>query len=320
MTSGLPERLRTRLAELAEGKSRAGLAQRSGAISENYRDFRASSGHIASNEDVLAYAMSRMPATYAAVERVFAETAARVKFSPTSLLDAGAGPGTATWAAAEQWPGLEAMTLMDHGGGFLKLARDLAEGELPAEVVRGELTRTGLGDRRFDLVVASYALTELPDSQIEAAARSLWAHCGGLLAIIEPGRPRDYQRLMDLRRLLIAEGAQVVAPCPHDDECPLTGDDWCHFSVRLQRSRDHMRMKGATLPYEDEKFSYVVLARPEVELQPAKARVIKPVERNKFAVTMELCTPEGLRTEQVLKRNLETFREARKVEWGDDWG
>lgn len=321
MSSGLPDRLRARLAELAEGKSRAGLARRSGSISDGYREFKASSGHIGDIDDVLAYAMSRMPATFAAVERVLEEASARTDgFEPKSMLDAGAGPGTASWAAAEQWPQLAAMTMLDHGSGFLELARELAKDELPAEIVRGELLRPALGERQFDLVVASYSLTELPDSEVAKAALELWRHCGGVMAIVEPGRPRDYARLMEARRSLLAAGASMVAPCPHSGECLLPEGDWCHFSVRLQRSRDHMRMKGATLPYEDEKFSYLIVARPGIAVQMPPARVIKPVERNKFAAVLELCTEQGVRREEVLKRNGEAFRAARNAAWGDSWG
>jgi hypothetical protein len=33
-------------------------------------------------------------------------------------------------------------------------------------------------------------------------------------------------------------GAHVVAPCPHDGRCPLSGPGaqaWCHFGTRFQR-------------------------------------------------------------------------------------
>jgi ribosomal protein RSM22 (predicted rRNA methylase) len=33
-------------------------------------------------------------------------------------------------------------------------------------------------------------------------------------------------------------GAHVVAPCPHDGRCPLSGPGakaWCHFGARFQR-------------------------------------------------------------------------------------
>ena len=41
------------------------------------------------------------------------------------------------------------------------------------------------------------------------------------------------------------------------------GDDWCHFSQRLPRSRDHMLLKDASVPFEDERYSYVVVTQAE---------------------------------------------------------
>ena len=51
--------------------------------------------------------------------------------------------------------------------------------------------------------------------------------------------------------------------------------DWCHFSERLQRSRDHMIAKGARVPFEDERYAYVAVSRVPV-VHPASARIIKP--------------------------------------------
>ncbi len=76
-------------------------AARAAAISKTYRD-GGNSGAITSETDALAYALARMPATYAAVAASL-ERAGRDRpdFAPQSLLDVGAGPGTASWAAAE---------------------------------------------------------------------------------------------------------------------------------------------------------------------------------------------------------------------------
>jgi hypothetical protein len=44
----------------------------------------------------------------------------------------------------------------------------------------------------------------------------------------------------------------------------MSGNDWCHFSQRLPRSRDHMLLKDADVPFEDERYSYVVVTREKV--------------------------------------------------------
>lgn len=84
-------------------------------------------GYIASDSDAAAYAAARMPATYAAVHRVLAEATARIPgFQPQRLLDAGAGPGTATWAALAVWPGLRAVTLLEKDAHMAALGQSLA--------------------------------------------------------------------------------------------------------------------------------------------------------------------------------------------------
>jgi ribosomal protein RSM22 (predicted rRNA methylase) len=298
-------------AELQDRDSGA-LRDSSARISEHYRARGASKGVIGGGADAVAYALSRMPATYAALSTVLGELAARAPdFEPETLLDAGAGPGTAGWAVSGVFPGIE-MTLLDHSEDFLALARDLGLG---AKTVAGDLTRFDLR-KSFDLLTCGYALTELGDAAVLAATERLWAHTAKVLVIAEPGRPRDYQRLMAVRARLIELGGRVLAPCPHDGVCPLFEPDWCHFSVRLSRSREHMRMKGGTLGYEDEKFSYLVVARGEIGV-PAKARVIRPTEMNKFSVTLPLCTPEGTESRVVASRDKPAFKAAKKLDWGD---
>ncbi|KAK9817094.1 hypothetical protein WJX72_009470 [[Myrmecia] bisecta] len=53
-----------------------------------------------------AYVSARMPACYAVLYRIFAELEFRLPgFEPRRMLDFGAGPGTAIWAAQEVWGG-----------------------------------------------------------------------------------------------------------------------------------------------------------------------------------------------------------------------
>ena len=105
MTSpDLPAELRAALNARLEGLPRRDAAGRAAIISQTYRE-GGGSGTIRTETDALAYAVARMPATYAAVvASLNALTEIRPDFAPTSLLDVGAGPGTASWAAAEAFP------------------------------------------------------------------------------------------------------------------------------------------------------------------------------------------------------------------------
>src|SRR3954470_14591971 len=126
MTSpDLPAELKAALDGKLRGFSRNDAASRSATISKTYRD-GGGSGAIRSETDALAYALARMPATYAAVTASLnALVEIRADFAPKTLLDIGAGPGTASWAAAEAFSTLQTFTLLDANDALRKLALDL---------------------------------------------------------------------------------------------------------------------------------------------------------------------------------------------------
>ncbi len=95
----------------------------------------------------------------------------------------------------------------------------------------------------------------------------------------------------------------------------MSGDDWCHFAVRLPRSRAHMHAKAAKLPFEDEKFAYLALARTG---EPTGgARVLAPPQESKAGMTLRLCAGGGLSLEAVPRRDKERYRSLRRAGWGD---
>src|ERR1700752_4027778 len=109
----LPAELKAALDAKLQGLSRSDAAERAALISRTYRD-GGNSGAIRSGTDALAYALARMPATYAAVTASLnALREISPEFAPKSLLDVGAGPGTASWAAAEAFSSLNGFTLLD---------------------------------------------------------------------------------------------------------------------------------------------------------------------------------------------------------------
>jgi ribosomal protein RSM22 (predicted rRNA methylase) len=143
----------------------------------------------------------------------------------------------------------------------------------------------------------------------------MWAKTRDTLVVTEPGTPAGYARIIALREQLIAAGAHVLAPCPHDTKCPLVSPDWCHFSQRLARSRAHKQVKGADAPFEDERFSYVVLAREPVAEHPS--RVLAQPAIGKAGISARLCTADGLAIASVPRRDKEAYAKARHWRWGD---
>lgn len=314
----LPAELRGALDAKLEGLSRTDAAVRAAIISKTYRE-GGNSGTITTETDALAYALARMPATYAAIAASLnALQEIRPDFAPQSLLDIGAGPGTASWAAAETFPMLANLTLLDANPALRALALDLAKGSS-----RLGGANYGLGQARAllakadeaDFVIASYLIGELGKSELRDLAAAMWTKTRDALLIVEPGTPAGYARIIAARAQLIAAGAHVAAPCPHDRECPLQSPNWCHFVQRLPRSRAHMQMKSAELPFEDEKFSYVVLTRTPVTQHPS--RVLAQPIVGKAEISAKLCTREGVTLAKVPRRDKPAYARARRWVWGD---
>jgi ribosomal protein RSM22 (predicted rRNA methylase) len=317
----LPNELATAVAAMAGREGSSELAVAAAALSQAYRDRGRSSEAVRGAADVSAYLVTRLPATYAAIEAAFGRMLDVVPdFKPRTVLDLGCGPGTASWAATATFESLDSVTMLDANRGLLESARTLASASaLPAlqtaRIATGDLASPPPG--HFDLVVLGYALTELPDAGLLREVEAAWSRCSGLLVIVEPGTPRDYERLMRGRRALVDLGGRIAAPCPHQSPCPIEGPDWCHFSIRLPRTRAHQRMKGGSLGYEDEKFSYLAVARPHVRLAPPLARVLARPRESKFDLALKLCEADGRAVEtRVMKRDRDAYRAVRKLGWG----
>ena len=298
-------------------KALAGAASRLIASYRADRSGAPTGPFMGSRVDVAAYAAYRMPATYAAVRAALRQASRLMPdFRPATQLDVGGGTGAAAWAATEVFPSLTDVLVVD------QVAEALAFGERMLPRARWQQLRLGAGPAELpvaDLVTVAYVLNELSPADQAALTRELVGKAQ-VLAIIEPGTPAGYARILAARDIMIESGLHVVAPCPHDGACPLPeGRDWCHFAARLNRSALHRSVKeGAELSYEDEKYSYVVATtlpadRPggRVRGQPAYA---------KGMVTLRLCDADGTAHPQIVsKRDGDLYKRARDAAWGDSW-
>ncbi|MFJ4405965.1 small ribosomal subunit Rsm22 family protein [Streptomyces sp. NPDC088910] len=328
-TVHLPDDLRTALSARLSATAPTRASAEVERLIETYRGKSPTSAPILRDAaSVAAYAAYRMPATYAAVRAALEAFRLQAgQWSPATHLDLGGGTGAATWAVADAFPGdpsasAHTSTVLDWSQSALDLGSELARTAESPALRAARWTRSPLGGGpalpAADLVTVSYVIGELTAADRTALIDAAAAAATGAVLVVEPGTPEGYARTIAARDRLLAAGLTVLAPCPHDAACPVTGDDWCHFAARVQRSSLHRQVKGGSLPYEDEKFSYVAAAR--FPAAPAPGRVVRHPQIRKGLVLLDLCTADrGLVRDTVSKRHGDTYRAARDASWGDPW-
>eukprot|EP00210_Caulerpa_lentillifera_P002881 g2751.t1 len=257
-----------------------------------------------------AFAATRFPGCFASCIRIFHELKTRLpEFHPRRILDFGAGLGTAIWAAEEVWTdSVHQVLAVEPSMSMVVLGNQIHHARkrslkttslikwvpsLSVNYAQGKHRR-----QKFNLVVASYVLSELEaEQERRRIVRQLWESCGDLLVLIERGTPFGASTIQEARTLVLdyetkkrrkqelsllnsgcgvdelskkvaGVGVHVVAPCPHDGVCPMEGTkSWCHFAQRFQTTRAQRvtklnpESKFGPRDYEDEKYSYIVLKR-----------------------------------------------------------
>lgn len=344
----LPAALRHAIDRALEGVPLAPLTAAAETLSRRYRaELRDGRFHVDDELAARAYLATRLPATYAAIRASLAMVEERLPdFAPARLLDLGAGPGTALWATLDCWPGLSSAVLLEGSAAIRKQGANLVHQALPAAAsgqtsiawAEADLTKLGdhddktCGNAGGDLVTLCYVLDELAPAARAKLVDWAWSRCEGLLLIVEPGTPAGWHRILAARDRLTAAGGKVVAPCPHQLPCPLLstatttgggGENWCHFSRRVARSRLHRLAKQADVPWEDEKFIFIAIARTDVATSmpggaETPARIIAPVRQAGGQLQMQLCDPAGrYRQIGLSKRDGDLYKQARRLDWGD---
>jgi ribosomal protein RSM22 (predicted rRNA methylase) len=316
----LPSTLRKLADEALRGVGGQTLTRAHERLSASYRaEVHDGRAHVGDEMTALAYVATRMPATYAAVSAAFRAVAnVRGDFMPTTLLDAGAGPGTVLWGATQAWPSLADALLIERSAAIARLGEQFSAKAGVARVTwsNDDIVAELRGTEPRDLVTLAYVLGEIEDRLQDDLIMRLWALTRDMLIVVEPGTPSGWTRILRMRDLLIGAGAHIIAPCPHAFACPLAPPDWCHFAQRVERSKLHRETKQAESPFEDEKFIY--LAASWIAGRRPAGRVIARPQAASGRVNLKLCLADGeARWRLFTRREAEPYRKARRLEWGD---
>ena len=291
------------------------------AISSRYRGRENLFGKhfIQNRNEALAYTVARMPATFGAVSAALKYALSCTPSLPldiSSLIDIGAGTGAATLAANEQI-NLHSIICVEYDTFMKDLGKALMSQSASLKKTEWKSLNIAIDDLPWqaDMVIASYVMNELEEDVQEEIAEKLWLSTKKVLLFVEAGTPAGYRVINRIRSRLLEYDAHILAPCPHENECPITQDDWCHFTCRIQRNRLHRLAKGGESPFEDEKFSYLAVSKQKVDSN--FVRILRHPQIGKGHIKLELCTKDGLKQITYSKRNGDIYKIAKKADCGD---
>lgn len=298
----------------------------------------------------VAYLQCRMPYTYQVTKRITNEIRLRMPdFKPTSVLDYGAGLGSSIWAAHDTYGSLTKLAAVEPNTIMRKLGKFLTN-QLKTEIIWVEsltmIPGTGIDRGKFDLIYLSYVLQELPTSKLRLMVLdTLWNRLSndGVLVVIEPGSPKGFRFIHDLRKWVINKSradANIIAPCPHHLECPLASksDTWCHFSqLSYKYDKDVFPKMRSEKNIFNEKFCYLAIKKgktPNIVYKSEKEastneeksffwdRIVRPVIRQHKHKILDLCTKRGRLERRVISKSQGTiggYKTVKRLNWGDLW-
>ena len=302
-------------------------------ISDKYmNEERSAKTLLSSKEDVVAYSLFRMPATYAAISKVFEYMNEIYDFKNElfSMVDIGSGTGSSQWASLDYFD-INDFYLLERDKNMIDLSKELfsinVENDRFKNINFYQKDFLNLNDEEYkslnkDLCITSYMINEFTSDKKEDIINSLINLTGKVLVVIEPGTPEGFNNIKIVKKLAVEKGLKTIAPCVfYDGECNLPKDEWC--KVRVERSKIQKYIKSGSLGYEDEKFSYIVLVKEELYnkiKRNNKLRILRHPNISSGLVRLKVCDDTGKIFEDIItKKDKDLFKEIKKKRMGDSY-
>ncbi len=221
------------------------------------------------------------------------------------VVDFGCGPGTSTKAML-----LDSDISVDRFHG-VDIFSDLKALYL---TTHGQSTHLSFGSsvpkvkERGSLLMASYAFNEMSDLPP-------WLFNFDKIMILEPSTKQAFPKLLEARNSLLEKNYDIVAPCSHVHQCPLSNSkkDWCHDRVYWQQPEWFQKIENA-LPIKNSSltFSYLLASRTALP-RPKFGRIVGDAMVEKGKTRWMICQGPEREFLSFLKRQ----GEAPKIYRGD---
>lgn len=278
----------------------------------------------------IAYSLYFAPQTHARLAHILAELPPFPETTqPLRILDLGAGTGAAAWALLDHLGDRPtALNAWDYSRPALRGLHDifsaLRQARWPQATLR--TTYAPIDDlaahKTYDVILIHYVLNELPPDVrrllLSRAARALAPN--GRLLICEPLVHDAGDYLRDLRTQALTDlGMHLLAPCPHEQTCPL--DEACHDVRTWQLSRA-LQILNITLRRDLRHLAFALLVLTPETPPPAttlRARVVgSPSQAKGQTVCPACCSTGHIQRIQLLHRDVDTpgRKALRKLERG----
>lgn len=340
----LPEEILNKIMEIAYNINKKEISQNFRKISDKYIGEKKGESLLSKDEEAIAYSIARMPATYGAVresssqmlELFDSDTLNSVK----TLIDVGAGTGAATLALIDELKksniSINNITCLEREDAMIKLGKTLFEAS-DIEVIKNaswvkfdinantknitfennKNVNEPIDSMNADIVITSYMLNEFPEEKVIDVVDKLWNMTNNILIIVDPGTPKDHKRLVKIKNHLSEKGGNIIAPCTCKFGCDLPETDWCHFTCRVERTRLQKQAKGGEVPFEDEKFTYLVVSKKWNRSHQKVSRIIRhPVIRPNM-IEIKMCSNGEIVSKIYTKKDKEAYKRLKKAKVGN---
>ncbi len=302
----LPQWLQDKVNELYLSLNKKILTETRENLTKRYKEQTGQGKSLIENKkDSMLYAISRMPATFSVIYTLMRDlTSQNLLKDITTVLDVGSGTGAGYFALKDFDESLD-INLIERDKNMIDVFKTLTGGLVDVSVgdIRGFNT-----EKKFDLVVSSYVLSELGETDRKVALKNLMSSSNRYVLVVDTGTPKTYEFMMELKRFVTENGWHVIAPCMHK-ECALK-NDYCQFFARVERSSLHRLAKDATLSYEDEKYFYLLISKDNKEI--TGKRIIRRPFIKEGGVSLVLCGETGVENKTFTKKNKEEFKKTKK--------